>query len=152
MQPEGRSGSRPSTGEQEGATCRLPEPGSKQGRVGQVFLDELAGLLGVEGEVGETGGFVAIGESEGDAVVGPDDVDVAPESGSQLVGEGHRPGGMDPGAERGEEDDPPVSDLVAEPFDHQGLVGGEDPGRFSLLAQIGHEVASRQIIEVVGRR
>ena len=150
LQPEGCAGTRPPTGEQQGATCRFAEPGCKQSRVGQLFLDELSRFLGVEGEVSETGGFVAVGESEGDAVVGPDDVDVAPESGTQLVGEGHCPRCVDPGAERGEEDDAPVSDLVAEPFDHEGLVCRENPCRFSFFAQIGHEVESRKIIEVVG--
>ena len=137
LEPERGAAPRPPAGEQQSPTRRLPESGCEQRRVGQVLLDELSGFLGVEGEVGQTGGLVAIGEPEGDAVVGPDDVDVAPKPAAQLVGEGHGPRGMDPGAERREQDDPPVSDLVAEPFDHQGLVGREDPGRFSLLAQIG---------------
>ena len=127
-----------------------PETGLRTRRCRPDALRPVGGLpRDREQRSARPGGIVGIGKPEGDAVVGPDDVDIGPKAAAELVGQGHGPGGVDPGAERREEDHPPVADLVPKPFDHQGLVGGQDPGGFLLLGQIGHEVAGREGVEVV---
>ena len=52
-------------------------------------------------------------------------------------------------APRGEHAQAPVADLVAEALHDHRLVGGHDPGRVLLLAQVGDQVRCRAPIEVV---
>ena len=59
------------------------------------------------------------------------------------------PGGVDAAAEGREDAEAPVADLVAEALDHDRLVGGDDPGRRLLLAQVGDEVLGGAAVEVV---
>ena len=56
---------------------------------------------------------------------------------------------MHPSAERREDADAPVADLVAEALDDDGPVGRDDAGRRLLLAQEGDEVARRALVEAV---
>ncbi len=83
--------------EEQRPSRRLPKSGCEQGGVGQVLLDQLAGFFRVEGEVGQAGGFVGIGKPEGDAVVGPDDVDVASRTDPAACWSGPLPTGRGPG-------------------------------------------------------
>ena len=63
--------------------------------------------------------------------------------------DGQRPRGVHPGAERGQDGDAPVADLVTEALDHQLAVGREQPaGRLLLLGQVGPQVADGQLVEV----
>jgi hypothetical protein len=56
---------------------------------------------------------------------------------------------VDSAAVRGEDAEPPVADLVAEALDDDVLVGGDDAGRGLLLGQVGDEVLSSELVEVV---
>ena len=56
---------------------------------------------------------------------------------------------MDAAAEGREDAEAPVADLVAEALDDDRLVGGDDPGRRLLLAQVGDQVLGRAAVEVV---
>ena len=61
------------------------------------------------------------------------------------------PTGVHPGAERREDADAPVADLVAEALDDDRPVRGHRPGRLLLLPQERHQVPRRQLVErVVG--
>ena len=55
-------------------------------------------------------------------------------------------------AEGGVHHDPPVAELVAEPFDDQGAVVREVPGGLLLLADVGDEVVGRPVVETGGAR
>ncbi len=70
-----------------------------------------------------------------------------------VVGEaaldGHRPRGVDRRAERAEDADPPVADLVAEALDDDRAVVGDDAGRLGLLVDVLQQVARRQLVEGV---
>ena len=69
---------------------------------------------------------------------------------SRIFGrERQPPGGVDAAAEGREDAEAPVADLVAEALDDDRLVGGDDPGRRLLLAQVGDEVLGRAAVEVV---
>ena len=91
---------------------------------------------------------VCVGKVQRDPVVRPERLHLERERVAQLRLERHRPRRVDAAAERGQDADPPVADLVAEPLDDDGPVGGE--GALSLLvAQEGEEVLRRELIEVV---
>jgi hypothetical protein len=45
---------------------------------------------------------------------------------------------------------PPVTQLVAEPLDHDGAVVGQVAGRLPLLAQVGQQVVDRPLVQPAG--
>ena len=57
---------------------------------------------------------------------------------------------MDPSAERRQQADPPVPELVAEPFDDDAPVGRQDAGRLALVVEVGDQVVGGPFVEVVG--
>ena len=65
-----------------------------------------------------------------------------------LAGQRQAPGGVDAAPVGGEDAEPPVADLVAEALDDDRLVGGHDPGRGLLLAQVGDQVLGGEAVEV----
>ena len=89
---------------------------------------------------------------QGDAVVRPDGVDLEPERLAQPGGERERPRRVHAAAERREDAEPPVADLVAEPLHHDRPVGREDTGRLLLLAQVGEQVAGGPLVEPMPAR
>ena len=56
---------------------------------------------------------------------------------------------MDPAAERGQQAQAPVAELVAEPFDDDPLVGRQGAGRLALVVEVGEQVGGRALVEVV---
>src|SRR5581483_8046562 len=60
----------------------------------------------------------------------------------------HRPRRVHPRAERREDADPPVADLVAEALDDDGAVGGNRAGCALLLAKERDEVPLRALVEI----
>src|SRR3954470_14460505 len=86
------------------------------------------------------------------AVVGPDRLHLDPERVAELRPDGHRPRRVHARAERREDADAPVADLVSEPLDDNGAVTGDDAGRAFLLAQEGEEVRLRVRVEAVDLR
>ena len=60
-----------------------------------------------------------------------------------------RPGGVDAAAERREDAEAPVADLVAEALDDDRRVARQDARRVLLLAQVVEEVLRRELVEVV---
>ena len=57
---------------------------------------------------------------------------------------------MDPAAERRQDAQPPVAQLVAEPLDDDPAVRRERPGRPALVVEVGEQVRGRPVVEVVG--
>src|SRR5205823_9940280 len=66
----------------------------------------------------------------------------------QPRGDRHRPGRMHAAAERREDADAPVADLVPEALDDDRAVGGDDTRRALLLAQEREQVHGRARVEV----
>src|SRR5207302_3977357 len=66
--------------------------------------------------------------------------------------ERERPGSVHAGAERREDADPPVADLVPEALDDDGPVGGDGAGGRRLLVQELEQVPRRPFVERVLRR
>ena len=82
-----------------------------------------------------------LGQAEDDAVVAPHQLDLHAPPLAEAVLQGHRPRRVHLGAERREDADPPVADLVAEPLDDDRAVVGHDAGGLGLLVEVGDEVA-----------
>ena len=135
--------------DQQRPAGRLAEAGAEQRRARELADDQVLDLVGLEQD--EVGGrrLIGVGKVDDDAVVGPDRVGLELELGADLRREREAPGGVDATAERREHAEPPVADLVAEALDDDRLVGGDDPGRGLLLAQVGDEVLGGELVEVV---
>ena len=135
--------------DQQRAGGVLAEAGAEQGRAGELGDDQVLDLVGLDQD--QVGGrrLVGVGEVDDDAVVGPDRVGLEVALGADLGAERQAPGGVDAAAEGREDAEAPVADLVAEALDDDRLVGGDDPGRRLLLAQVGDEVLGGAAVEVV---
>src|SRR5207249_4893964 len=57
--------------------------------------------------------------------------------------------GVDPATERGEQCQPPIAELVAEPLDDDPLVRRQRPRRVALVLEVREQVLRRPLIEVV---
>jgi hypothetical protein len=56
---------------------------------------------------------------------------------------------VDPAPERRQQADPPVAQLVAEPFDHHPPVGRQGAGRLLLVVEVREQVGGGPFVEVV---
>src|SRR5207253_453989 len=93
---------------------------------------------------------------EGDAVVRQDRLHFEAERLAQPRPDGHGPRRVHPRAERREDAEAPVADLVAEALDDDGAIRRQRTRRALLLAQERNEVPLRALVEVghlgLGRR
>src|SRR4029450_6981568 len=63
---------------------------------------------------------------------------------------GRAPGGVALGREARVNTHPPVAELVAEAFDHDRAVVGQDPGGLALLVQVGGQGLGGEVVEAGG--
>ena len=92
-----------------------------------------------------------LGQADHDAVVAPHRLDRDVELVHQAPLDRHRPRRVHRRAERAEDADAPVADLVLEPLDDHGAVVGHRAGRLDLLGEVLREVAGGERVEVVVR-
>ena len=90
-----------------------------------------------------------LGQAEHDAVVAPHRLDRHVEAVRQPPLDRHRPRRVHRRAERAEDAHPPVADLVAEAFDHDGAIVGHDTGGLGLLLEVQQHVVRRERVELV---
>ena len=140
--PERRALARPAARDQERARGVLAEAGAEERRLAHLLHDELLDLVRADEQVGHGRRRVRVGEMERDAVVRPDRLHLDPEAVPQPRGERHRPRRVHAAAERRQDADAPVADLVAEALDDDRAVGRHDARRRLLLAEEDEEVAS----------
>ena len=138
---------RAALGEEERAGRGLAEPGAEQRRARQRVDDEVLDPLGVEHEVLDREVLDRVGQAQHDAVVAPEDLDVDAEPLAEPVAQRHAPRRVDPRAERREDADAPVAELVGEALDHDRAVVGDRAGGLDLLVEVGDEVAGRELVE-----
>ena len=135
--------------DQEGAPGVLAEARAEQRAGAQLGDDAVLELVRVdEHEVG-AGRLVGVGEVDDDPVVRPDGVGLEAELVADPRGQRQRPCGVDAAAERREDAEAPVADLVAEALDDDRRVARQDARRVLLLAQVVEEVLRRELVEVV---
>ena len=136
-------------GDQQRARRVLAEPGAKERRARQLGDDHVLKLVGLDQDQVSRRRLVRIRQVDHDAVVRPDRVGLEVALFADAPRERQPPGRVDTAAERREDAQPPVADLVAEALDDDRLVGGDNPGRRLLLAQVGDEVLRGAPVEVV---
>ena len=129
----------------------LAEAGAEERAAAELGDDEVLELAGVDEQVLDRRRRVRVGQVERDPVVRPDRVDLEAERLAQARGHGQRPRSVHAAAERREDADPPVADLVAEALDHDRAVGRDDARRRLLLAQERDEVTRGELVERVLR-
>ncbi len=149
LQPERGAATRTAPRQQERPRRRFAEPSREQGGVAYLLEDELLEVVGLDEDRLDGRRLVDVGEAEDDAVVGPDDVDLAAVAVAEPAPGGERPRRMDARPERAEHDDAPVADLIAELLDDDGPVGRQDSGVVDLLGQEAGEVGRGPLVEEV---
>ena len=133
--PERRALAGPPPRDQQRARGVLAEAGAEERRLADLRDDELLDLLRRDQQVGEGRRRVRLGQVQRDPVVRPDRLRLEPERVAQAGGERHPPRRVHAPAERREDADAPVADLVAEALDDDRAVGRDDAGRSGLLAE-----------------
>ena len=120
--PERRALAGPPARDEQRARRVLAEPRAEERRLPHLGEHEILELVGVEHEQVGRGRRVGVGQVEGDAVVRPDRLHLDAERLAQPRADGHRPRRVHARAERREDADPPVADLVAEALDDDRAV------------------------------
>ena len=77
--------------------------------------------------------FVAFGDAEDEAVVGPHRLNIESAFGAKLRADGHAPRGVNAAAERSEDADAAVAEFVAAGFDDYVLIVGDTGGGDGLI-------------------
>ena len=149
--PEGRPCPRPAPGEEQRPRRVLAEPAGEQRRVRDLADDQVLDVLrGREQQVLDpVHAPLPFGKTDRDAVVGPDGLDLDAEAVGEPRLDRQRPRGVDSATERCQQRQAPVAELVAEPLDHDPLVGRERAGRFALVLEIREQVLGGAVVEIV---
>ncbi len=149
--PQRRPRPRPAPRQEQRPRRVLAEPAGEQGRRRQLADDQVLELVGLgeEQRLDAVEGSIALGQPDGDPVVGPDGLHLEPEPLADPRLERQRPRRVDAAAERAQDAQPPVAELVAEPFDHDPLVRRQRAGRLALVVEIGEQVVRGELVEVV---
>ena len=142
--PERRPLAGPAPRDQQRARRVLAEARAEERRLPHLGEHEILELVRREQQEVGRRRRVGVGQVEGDAVVRPDRLHLDPERLAQPRADGHRPRRVHARAERREDADAPVADLVAEPLDDDGAVRRDGAGRPLLLAEEGGQVRRRE--------
>src|SRR5439155_18373807 len=84
-----------------------------------------------------------------DPVVRPDRLRLDPESLPQPRLDRQRQGRMDAAAERRQDHEPPIAELVAEALDDEPPIRRQGARDFALLVEVGDEVVRGELVEVM---
>jgi hypothetical protein len=108
-------------------------------------------LVGVDDQLVDADVVDRLGETQDDAVVASEDVDVESEPLRAAGFDRERPWRVETCAERREEAHAPVADLVGEALDDDPPVVGEHTGSPALVVEVGEQVGGGAFVEVVDR-
>ena len=137
----------------------LAEACREQRRTADLLGDQAPHVIGVEGDQVEqltTDPPLAhavelveldVGQAQHDAVVAVHRLHVDAEPVAHPGAHRQRPGRVHLRAERREDGDPPVAELVAEPLDDDRPVVGHVTGGLALLAQVAEQVVGGPVVE-----
>ena len=147
--PERRPSAGATAGKEQRARGRLAElRGEERGAAKLPYHQRLGFVRGRQQQRG-IGRRFGLGKSDDEPVVGPHRLGVAAGLGADAFHHGHRPRRVDASAERRQQTDPPVAELVARPLDHDGAVVGHGAGGGGLVGEIAQHVLGRARVEVV---
>lgn len=160
--------------QQQGTRRALTEAGGEQRGAAHLVSDDLPDLAALEGDI--TGADrrllvvvrrverhrvlveevqthqVGVRQPQHDAVVGVHDLGVHPVPLGEAGAEGQRPRRVHLGAERGVDDDTPVTQVVPEPLHEDRAVVGDMTAGAALLVQIRQNVVRRPGVEAGGQQ
>ncbi len=145
--PERRPLARAPPRDQQRPRGVLAEARAEERRLAELGDDEVLDLARVDHQRLGRRRRIGVGEVQRDAVVRPDRLRVDAVRLAQPRGDRHRPRRVHAAAERREDADAPVADLVAEALDDDRAVGRHGAGRVGLLAEEGEQVARRTLVE-----
>ena len=135
--------------QEQRARRRLAELGREQRRRAELPQHQRLDLVGVGQHQPRVGRLVGVGEADDEAVVVPHRLGVD----AALLAHGgedrHRPRRHHPSAERRQQADAPVAQLVAAAFDDDGPVVGDVADGGLLIGQVLQQVLGRLAVEVV---
>ena len=134
----------PAARDQQRAAGVLAEARAEERRLPQLGDDEILDLARVDEQLLDRRRRIRLGEVQRDAVVRPDRLRLDAVRLAQPRGDRHRPRRVHAAAERREDADAPVADLVAEALDDDRAVGRDGAGRVLLLAQEREQVRARR--------
>ena len=147
--PERRPLARTPPWDQQRSACVLAEARAEQRAGSELAHHELLDLVRVDDQLVDRRSRVGVGKVESDPVVGPERLHLEAERIPQPRSDRHRPGRVHAGAERRQDADAPVADLVAEALDDDGPIRGHGTGRGLLVAEEGHQVLRRLLVQRV---
>ncbi len=149
--PERRARPGPASRQQQRPPRVLAEARREQRRAPARLDDQVLDLVGVgksSASISASGG-VALGQADRDPVVRPDRLHLDAEALAEPRLDGQRPRRVDAAAERAEDHEPPVAELVAEALDDEPPVGRQGARDLALLLDVRDEVVRRVLVEVV---
>ena len=151
--PERRPRPGPAARQEQGPGGVLAEPRREQRAARDLADDELLELVGLREQqrLDRLERHLDVGQPDRDPVVGPDRLDLGPELLADPRLERERPRGVDAAAERRQQHEPPVAELVAEALDDDPPVGRQGADDLALVLEVGDEVLGRELVEVVVR-
>ena len=130
--------------QQQGTRCILTEPRRKKRRIAHAFGDNCLQLVRVKEEQVSAGRHIPhCGQTQNQAVITRHDGGVHPVPLLNAGAHRQRPGRVHPVAERRVQDHAPIAQFVAVPLHNHAGVGGDRPGGFALLTQVGEQVIDR---------
>ena len=135
--------------DQQRARRVLAEARAEERRLADLGDDEILDLGRVDEQLLRRRRRVRVGQVERDAVVRPDRLRVDAERLAQPRRDRHRPRRVHAAAERRQDADAPVADLVAEALDDDRPVARDGAGRVRLLAQEREQVPRGALLERV---
>ena len=150
--PQRRALAGPAPREQQRAGGRLAEDAREQRGARQRLDDRVLDLVGVEEQVVDRDAVHGLGQPEHDAVVGPEHLRAGPEAFLEPGLDRERPRRVHPRAERRQDADAPVAELVAEALDDDRAVVGHGARGLDLLGEVGDEVVGRRARRARPRR
>ena len=137
----------PAAGEQQRARRRLAERAREQRGARQDADDLLLDLVGIEEQVVERDPVLGLGQADHDAVVAPQHLRARPDALGQPRLDRERPRRVHPLAERRQDADAPVAELVAEALDDDRAIVGDGAGRLALVVEVLDQVLRRELVE-----
>ena len=146
--PERRAHAGSAAWEKQGPRSGFAEPRGEQRRRSKLPYHERFHIFDFRNQQSRIGRVLDLRKSDDEPFVAPHDFDVHAGAIADVRRSGHRPWRMDAAAERGEQADPPVAELVKAALDDDGPIVG-DGARCGLIIEVAQEVFGGDAIEVV---
>ncbi len=133
--------------QEQGAGRALTEPRREERRRGESRDHEVIDLLGSDDQLFDREVVDGLGQPQHDAVVGPHHLDGNTEPLIETSSDRDRPRRVHSRAERRQDTDAPVADLVAEPLDDDRAIVGHRASGLGLLTDVAQHVVGCPLVE-----